>query len=161
MTQYRSIKCRRPLLFTKTTSTGSVSTLSLKQGGNHCKSKTRLRSLFPRGHSQAFPQLDEHTPNINTQSAIQMRRTELFQSCVTNHIPMWVFRSHHTDVPRDYCPGHNTHIHHWNAYRWTELHSNWFDELSGKFIRIDSHCLVYVMHNLLCRCCGELFRDLL
>lgn len=99
MTQYRSIKCLRPLLFIKTTSTSNVSTLSLKQGGNHSKSKTRLRSLFPWGHSQAGPELDEHTLNVNTQSVIKIIQT--FLSRVTNHIPIWVFRSHRTDVPRD------------------------------------------------------------
>ncbi len=153
MTQHRSIKCLRPLLFITTTSTGDVSTLSLKQGVNHCKSKTRLWSLFPRGHSQAVPHLDKHTLNVNTQSVVQMIQTELFRSCVTNRIPMWVFRSHRTDVPHDYCPVHNTRIHHWNAYRWIELNWNWTEELNGKMIIIDLLCLVYVMHNLLSHCC--------
>lgn len=75
MTHHTSIKCLRPLLFITTTSTGNVSTLSLKQGVNHCKSKTRLWSLFPRGHSQAVPHLDKHTLNVNTQSVVQMIQT--------------------------------------------------------------------------------------
>lgn len=148
MTQHRSINCLRPLLFIKTTSTGNVSTLSLKQGGDRCKSDTRLWSLFPWGHSQADPELDKHTLNVNTQSAIQMIQAELFRPCVTNHIPIWVFRSHRADVPHDYRPGHNTHIHHRNAHRRTELNWNWFEELNGKSYAIYRHTAV-----------GNFFRD--
>lgn len=135
MTQHRSIKRLRPFLFIITTSTGNVSPLSLKQGGDRCKSKTRLWSLFPWGHSQAVPKLDKHTLNVNTQSVIQMIQPEPFQSCVTNHIPIWVYKSQSADVPHGYCPVHNTHIYHCNAYRWIDLNWNRFEELKDVHYR--------------------------